>query len=143
MNSTNFAKNYADFYDNLTPASTKEEYAVYFDEYSSFEDPFQRVQGFESIHHIFVDMYEKLYIARFIVDEVISNDDVTYLRWTFHYARSSTHKMDSFIGVSRVTFSEDGKVKSHIDYWDAAQHVYEKVPLLGSILRFIKRKLHA
>lgn len=143
MNKQDFAKNYANFYKNLTVDSPKSEYEVYFDENSSFEDPFQTLQGFEAIHHIFVDMYEKLYQPYFIVDELISNDDVTYLRWTFEYARSSTHQRDSFVGVSRVTFSKNGKVDTHIDYWDAAQHVYEKVPLLGSILRFIKRKLHA
>jgi hypothetical protein len=29
----------------------------------------------------------------------------------------------------------------HRDFWDAAQQVYEKIPLLGSVVRMIRRKL--
>ena len=50
-------------------------------------------------------------------------------------------KKSRFEGVSRMQINEEGKVISHIDYWDAAENVYEKIPLLGAVLRFIKRKI--
>ncbi len=143
MTTTEYAQNYAKFYETLTPLSSKKEYEVFFDENSGFEDPFQRVRGVDAIHHIFADMYKTLHKPRFVIDELITNDDVTYIRWVFKYARSSKHDEESFVGISRVLFRENGKVESHIDYWDAASNVYEKIPLLGSILRFIKRRLHA
>jgi steroid delta-isomerase len=31
----------------------------------------------------------------------------------------------------------------HRDYWDAAEELYEKIPVLGSILRWLKSKLKA
>lgn len=52
-------------------------------------------------------------------------------------------KEDSFIGVSRVEFTPENKVARHVDFWDAGVNVYEKIPLLGSILRYIKSKVHA
>jgi len=143
MDTQSFAQSYARFYEKLTRESKKEEYAVFFDKDSEFQDPFQKVQGLDAIYHIFVDMYEKLHNPRFVVEEVVCSEDVAYLRWEFLYALSPTAKEDSFVGVSRVSFSKDAKVLSHVDYWDAAQNVYEKIPLLGSLMRLVKRKLHA
>jgi len=34
-----------------------------------------------------------------------------------------------------------GKVVEHIDYWDAAEQVYERLPLLGPILRRVRQRL--
>jgi hypothetical protein len=31
----------------------------------------------------------------------------------------------------------------HRDYWDVAEELYEKVPVLGGLLRTIKRRLRA
>ena len=41
----------------------------------------------------------------------------------------------------RVWVAADGRVAYHRDYWDAAEEVYEKIPLLGGLLRWIKRRL--
>ncbi|CAA6801069.1 MAG: Unknown protein [uncultured Sulfurovum sp.] len=143
MSTVLFAEAYAGFYEELSPNFSKTEYGLFFDDYSRFEDPFQKVEGLEAIEHIFVDMYEKLHEPRFVVDEVICSKEVAYLKWQFIYAMNPKEETQTFTGVSRVTFSTLGKVLTHTDYWDAAQHVYEKIPILGSIIRLIKRKLHA
>ncbi|CAA6816799.1 MAG: Nuclear transport factor 2 family protein [uncultured Sulfurovum sp.] len=143
MNTELLAEDYANFYETLSSSLTQEDYAVYFDENSSFEDPFQKVEGLQAIHHVFVDMYTKLHEPRFVINEVICSHDVAYVKWKFIYAMNAKSQINTFTGVSRVTFSQQGKVLSHTDYWDAAQHVYEKIPLLGSVIRLVKRKLHA
>jgi len=143
MDTQTLAKAYGTFYEKLTAQSTKEEYKLFFDENSEFEDPFQKVKGLSPIHNIFVSMYKKLYKPRFVVEEVVCCDKVAYLRWEFYYALSPSSKEESFTGISRVTFTSNAKVMSHIDYWDAAKNVYEKIPLLGSVLRLIKSKIHA
>ncbi len=48
---------------------------------------------------------------------------------------------ESITGVSRVEFAENGKVISHIDYWDSSKNVFEKIPILRNILIFIKNKI--
>ena len=44
-------------------------------------------------------------------------------------------------GSSHLRFAHDGRVAYHRDYWDAAEELYETLPLLGSLLRWIKRRL--
>ena len=36
-------------------------------------------------------------------------------------------------GASLITFNEAGLVSEHRDYWDAAEELYEKLPLIGAL----------
>jgi len=143
MNTEHIARNYADFFESITQDTPIKTYGEVFDEKVYFEDPFQKVIGLEEVYAIFQHMFETLHDPRFIVDEIVCGNGVTYLRWTFSYHRSSKHEVEKFTGVSRVQFLETGKVLSHIDYWDAAENIYEKVPILGSLLRLIKQRIKA
>ncbi len=138
-----FAKAYGAFYERLTPETPLEEYAVFFDKKSSFSDPFQSVEGLLPIHNVFLNMYKTLHNPHFLVDEIVTKGDVAYLKWRFTYALKENATPQSFSGLSRVVFTASAKVLTHEDFWDAAHNVYEKIPLLGGILRFIKRRLHA
>jgi limonene-1,2-epoxide hydrolase len=44
-------------------------------------------------------------------------------------------------GISHIRFGPDGKVIFHEDYFDAATFLYEKIPVLGGEIRFIKNRL--
>jgi hypothetical protein len=39
-----------------------------------------------------------------------------------------------------LEFNEQGLVSVHRDYWDAAEELYEKLPLLGALMRWLKRQ---
>jgi len=143
MNMKSTAKDYAAFFESITQETPIEAYTDIFEEKVYFEDPFQKVIGLAKVYKIFQHMFETVHNPRFIVDEIICDKQCAYLRWTFSYQRSSQHETEKFTGVSRVQFLETGKVLSHIDYWDAAENIYEKVPLLGSILRLIKKRIRA
>ena len=140
---TTYAIQYGDFFENLSKEDTEESYGIFFDENSSFEDPFQKVQGLDAIYKVFEHMYTTLEDPKFTVNEIVENESIAYLKWHFYFKLSKNEEEQSFVGVSRVEFDRLGKVISHVDYWDAASNVYEKIPLLGSLLRMIKRKLHA
>jgi len=140
---SSLARQYGEFFERLSKDDKQEIYEQFFDENSLFEDPFQRVVGVEKIYQVFENMYTTLHNPKFIVEEIIEKENIAYIKWQFFYAMSPGAKQEHFTGISRVAFSEDAKVISHTDYWDAASNVYEKIPLLGVILRFIKRKIHA
>jgi hypothetical protein len=44
------------------------------------------------------------------------------------------------LGASHFVFTSTGLVTLHRDYWDAAEELYEKLPLLGSAMRWLKRR---
>lgn len=135
------AKEYALFFEHLKAGEPREKYESIFDTNAVFEDPFQKVQGLEAIVKVFEHMFATLDEPNFEVKEIICDENIAYMRWDFNFKRA--HHLHTFEGVSRVVFNEALKVTSHIDYWDAAAHVYEKIPFLGAVLRFIKRKIGA
>jgi len=126
---------YAHFFETLTPTFAESEFKNLFTDDAVFADPFQHVQGVDKIISVFRHMYTTLNHPHFDVIETIGDNEKGYIRWRFYYNESS------FEGISHVRFDSNGRVCSHIDYWDAASNVYEKIPLLGSLLRAIKKRL--
>ena len=46
-------------------------------------------------------------------------------------------------GASHLELADDGRIAWHRDYWDPAEEVYEKLPLLGGLMRWLKRRAAA
>ena len=46
-------------------------------------------------------------------------------------------------GATQLTFAPDGRVNLHRDYWDTAEELYAKLPLIGTLVRWLTRKLSA
>ena len=44
-------------------------------------------------------------------------------------------------GMTHLRFDGDGKITSHRDLFDAAEGFYEALPVIGGVLRAIKRRL--
>ncbi|MFW6322186.1 MAG: hypothetical protein ACOC02_01025, partial [Guyparkeria sp.] len=49
----------------------------------------------------------------------------------------------SIEGMSELVLGADGLVVEHVDYWDPAGQLYERVPLLGWLMRRIRHRLAA
>lgn len=106
-----------------------------------FKDPFNEVHGLDNIHHIFQHMFSTLDNPNFRVDEALLTGDVAYIKWQFN--AQLKNKTMTLVGVSRVVFNEKGLVSEHIDYWDASEQFYMKLPFIGALLRFIQRQVSA
>jgi len=88
---------------------------------------------------IFQHMFETLKSPKFIIEEAVLNSDVAYIKWSFTGELKT--KPLKLIGVSRVVFNEQDLVSEHIDYWDASEQFYMELPIVGSLLRFIRKQI--
>lgn len=129
---------YIGFFENLSPQSLGMLERLFEDD-ARFKDPFNDARGVEAIRRIFEDMYEHCDEPRFRVDDVACDGSTCFLGWTFDFRRGQ-HDM-TIDGVSRVRFNEVGRVVEHIDYWDPASQIYEGIPLLGGLMRALRRRL--
>jgi hypothetical protein len=43
-------------------------------------------------------------------------------------------------GSTHLRFAPDGRITMHRDYWDVAEELYEKLPLIGTLMRWLKRR---
>jgi len=132
-----------DWYEQLTPAALPRIDELY-GRGARFKDPFNEVQGRKAIRAIFEHMYRQLQAPRFVVRDAVAQGDTAFLTWTLHYRRSARAPREQSIrGCTELRFGADGRVTLHRDYWDAAEELYEKLPLLGVVMRAIKRRLRA
>lgn len=129
-----------DWYETLTVDSLSR-LPDYYCEDCYFKDPFNETRSRADIHLIFSEMFDKLDAPRFIFDDMISDGSKAFLTWRFEFGwRGRTMTIQ---GGSHLRFTEDGRVEYHRDYWDVAEELYEKVPVLGWILRRIKSMARA
>jgi steroid delta-isomerase len=104
-----------------------------------FEDPFNTLRGIDSVQAVYQHMFDTLAQPRFIVTTIVAEGQQAFMTWDFHFtARAQPMKIS---GCTQFELNDQGLITLHRDYWDAAQQVYEKVPLLGAVLRLIRRKL--
>ncbi|MDP5209017.1 nuclear transport factor 2 family protein [Microbulbifer sp. 2205BS26-8] len=106
-----------------------------------FCDPLRRVEGLPSLQAHFSDMSRGLTQCRFQFDKASIDRDSACLPWYMHYAHQSLRggRPLRLRGCSLLRYSD--KVFYHEDFFDLGAMVYEQVPLLGSLVRFIKARL--
>ena len=129
------------FFEALTPASVADIGQIYHAQ-ARFKDPFNEVVGVPAIERIFAHMFAALEAPRFVVTTQVQQGSQCFLTWEFRF-RFRTHQPGQeqvILGASHLVFGPDGLITLHRDYWDAAEELYEKLPLLGSLMRWLKRR---
>jgi steroid Delta-isomerase len=129
-----------DFYDTLTPTSLAGLDKVY-TESARFVDPFNDVSGHTAIRRVFEHMFQVLEAPCFQVVLAVSEGDNCFLLWNFRFHPKGGRRASPIHGSTHLRFGADGRVAVHRDYWDPAREVYETVPLLGTLMRWLRRKL--
>ena len=130
-----------EFFERLTRERLGELGHLYAEQ-ARFKDPFNEVVGVAAIRAIFEHMYERLDEPRFAVTQRLVDGDQAFLVWDFRFRfkGSGLQPEQTIRGGSHLRLASDGRVLEHRDYWDAAEELYEKLPVLGALMRWLKRK---
>ena len=89
---------------------------------------------------IFDHMFHQLDQPRFVVTTHVIQGDQAFLTWDFLFKMKRFNRNEQCIrGASHIRFAADGRVSFHRDYWDVAEELYEKLPLIGSVMRGLKK----
>ena len=128
------------FYEAIDPATLDEQLASVYAPGAHFKDPFNEVQGHAPIARIFSHMFHQVDDPSFHVVTGIQQGDDAFLTWEFRF-RMKRYRTDPQCvrGATHIVFDKRGLVKLHRDYWDAAEELYEKLPLLGAFMKMLKR----
>ena len=106
-----------------------------------FKDPFNEVQGVAAITRIFEHMFVSLEDPRFVIRDRVVQGDQCFLSWDFIFRMKRFSRVEQVIrGGSHLRLAADGRITEHRDYWDAAEELYEKLPVVGALMRWLKRR---
>lgn len=118
-----------------------------------FVDPFNDTLGLTKYRAIIEDMREQLsnlkieVISSAMIDSSSntgspSQQGNALIRW--HLSGNLKAFKDRYWaveGCSAISFDDEGRVTEHLDYWDAAGQLYESFPVVGWVLKYLRRKL--
>ena len=106
-----------------------------------FTDPFNDVRGIDALRRVMLKTLDDLPELNFVVTHRAWAGDLCLMRWDFD-ARTKGGRRFTIIGMSELTFAGE-KVARHVDHWDAGKQFYEQLPLIGGVLRMIRRRVAA
>ncbi len=130
----------AHFYETLTPQSLGRLGDIYAAD-ARFEDPFNAVVGKGAIRRVFEHMFATVDSPRFVVTTTIAQGTQAMLAWEFRLLLRGRETV--IRGASLLQIDSSGRVAQHRDYWDAAGELYARLPVIGAIVRRLRRKLAA
>lgn len=138
----NIVEQFKQFYTDLT-AVPLENIDQLYDPNVIFIDPVHEIQGVANLHAYFSHLCGNLQQCKFeFLDELVG-DDSAYIKWNMHFRhdRLNGNKPVTVRGMSHIQFN--GKVSYHEDSYDLGQMIYQHLPLLGSAVGFVNKRLAA
>jgi ketosteroid isomerase-like protein len=127
-------------FERLQPADVERMDTLYTVD-ARFKDPFNEVQGVAAIQQVFRHMFAALDEPRFVIRDAVCEGDQCFLSWDFLFRmRRFDRQAQCIRGGTHLRLAADGRIAEHRDYWDAAEELYEKLPGLGALMRWLKRR---
>lgn len=130
------------FFENISPESIAE-FPRHYAEDVYFKDPFNEVRGLPALQRIFTHMFRQVAEPRFFIVDRVVDEKGALLVWEFHYHLKlwGRNRKRVIHGATHLRLNAEGKVTWHRDYWDAAEELYAKLPLIGWLMRGLKNGL--
>ncbi|MCD8494459.1 MAG: nuclear transport factor 2 family protein [Burkholderiaceae bacterium] len=134
------------WFESLTPQTLATIGQVYAQD-AHFKDPFNDVVGIDKIEAIYAHMFENLTRPRFEITQVIEQGleqterHCAFVAWQFKFEWRG--QLFDIPGGTRFVLNEQGLVTDHVDYWDVAAGLYERLPIIGSVLKFLRKRMAA
>lgn len=106
-----------------------------------FRDPFHTIHGRDELQAYFEKLNKNVDSCRFEFDETVESEQSGFVTWTMTLKlRVGARKPIVVEGTTHVRY-RDGKICYHRDYFDGAELVYEHVPVLGTMIRSIRKRV--
>ncbi len=131
-----------EFFDKLD-SSSLDLVDKFYDKNTVFQDPVHQLRGSEAVKAYYAGLYKNVEAIRFEYGKSIEAGDTVSLTWRMYLKASAIDSKEITVdGVSMITFGgPEGKAIFHRDYFDMGEFIYERIPVLRSIVGYIKGRL--
>jgi ketosteroid isomerase-like protein len=108
-----------------------------------FVDPAHEIEGLDQLRKYFAGLYANVTSIDFAFLREMRLGDEGYVQWrmTFSHRRLKGGRPVKVEGATYLQFDLTGKVCFHRDFFDLGEMLYEHLPLLGSVVVALKRRL--
>jgi hypothetical protein len=133
-------ENFVDIYQKLSTDNLTLLSSIYHEEIT-FIDPLHKVEGLDDLHNYFEGLYTNLSQCDFVIHNVIVSQEQAAIYWEMAYKHPKLNRGEEVVvsGNSLIR-GEDNKVIYHRDYLDVGSMLYEQLPVIGRVIKWIKIK---
>lgn len=106
-----------------------------------FQDPFRRLEGLGELTRYFVELYAHVETCSFNFEDEVVHSQQAVLLWTMSLRHPRLNGGQTVVvpGSTHVRFRN--KIYVHRDYFDAGAMLYEHLPVIGMVIRFVKKRV--
>ncbi len=109
-----------------------------------FNDTLKAIRGIKDLAHYLKDSADAVQDCRVEVIEVTRTaNNEHYFRWKMmiRFKRFKKGQDTWTVGMSHLRFNADGLVVYHQDYWNATDGIFRHIPLLGTMINAVIKRL--
>ena len=107
-----------------------------------FRDPFHNVHGVEAVIAALKSAYDRVDHVHITIRARARDGDVSLVLWTFQFRTRKRGTPMLLEGVAEIHQDpETGLITEHLDHWDAAEQFFQDLPVVGFLIRMIKKRL--
>lgn len=130
-----------DFFTAMTPETVHAKCANVYAENAWLNDTVKTIEGRAAIEEYFAETAKALDVLNVEFTDISTSGSNYYLRWIMTVKLKDADKPIVSIGMTHMRFTPDGKIAMHQDYWDSAAGLYEHLPVVGRLIRYIKNRI--
>lgn len=132
---------YVNTYNQLTAQNLNTLANIYSDTIT-FVDPVHEINGLANLKSYFENLYLNMNTCQFEITNTVNQGDQAAIYWTMTFSHKKIKSGETLTVDGHSLLNEkDGFVVYQRDYFDVASMVYEHVPLVGNMVRFIKKRI--
>ena len=107
-----------------------------------FSDPAHSLEGLAVLQGYFAELYANVDSITFDFTDQHACQDQVFVQWQMRLRHPRLNGGAEILvpGISCLHFGSDGLVDEHRDYFDLGVLLYEQLPLVGPLVRSIKRR---
>lgn len=136
---TSLVERFKDYFRLLHEADLSQLREIYAHEIL-FKDPVHEIRGLVELEDYFTSVCADLSDCRFeYLDELVT-ERAAYVKWMMHFKHPRLgNRLISVRGVSHLKLGD--RIEYHEDFYDMGAMLYEQLPVLGNVTRWLRLRL--
>ncbi len=132
--------NFKAFYQNSGELHLEQIDALYTQDIE-FRDPLHTILGILALKSYMKNLYATSRDIRFEYTDELYGENWATISWLMHFRHPSLAggKLISVRGITQIRFTD--RIFYHEDFYDVGAMIYQHVPILGRIIRFINQRI--
>jgi len=106
-----------------------------------FNDTWHTHQSSQELGEYLKRTGKKVHSIDIVIDDVVVSKKNAYVRWNMQFVIDEGDQPLHSVGMTHLRFNEKQQIITYQDYWDGVEGFYRTLPVLGSVLNAVRKKL--